>query len=332
MSASAEQRRRRAEKVSATLALTEKGLSADEVAKALGIPRLTVWSYRNDPDGEKAREYARRRRGVCETCGAETSDPRIKRCAACAPRRGPSVSWTRERVVEAMRAWTLTYGEPPSFRDWTSGGSDTARYRRLKRSGLIASAKTVAEVFGSWNAALEAAGYRPRLPGGQRRPDRRTHCSYGHPLVGENLYLDRHGGRRCRICKKYNQRAHTIRAEARRRGIIVAAPERPPPGLPPEPPPGAHRPGRPWTQEEVVEAIRRFAAEHGRRPKSTDWARPKAERGDYPHISSVARTRHHPNCPFDSWSDAIVAAGFPRPHHSGPKPWLRKKPNEGGSK
>lgn len=29
---------------------------------------------------------------------------------------------------------------------------------------------------------------------------RKTHCKRGHPLLGENLYLPKVGGRRCRIC------------------------------------------------------------------------------------------------------------------------------------
>lgn len=31
--------------------------------------------------------------------------------------------------------------------------------------------------------------------------NRKTHCSKGHPLSGENLYPRTDGGRRCRICK-----------------------------------------------------------------------------------------------------------------------------------
>lgn len=31
---------------------------------------------------------------------------------------------------------------------------------------------------------------------------RKTHCPQGHPLSGENLYVDPRGGRRCRTCRK----------------------------------------------------------------------------------------------------------------------------------
>lgn len=29
----------------------------------------------------------------------------------------------------------------------------------------------------------------------------KTHCPYGHPYAGENLYVDPQGNRRCRACK-----------------------------------------------------------------------------------------------------------------------------------
>lgn len=32
----------------------------------------------------------------------------------------------------------------------------------------------------------------------------KTHCKHGHPLTGENLYIDGSGFRRCRVCIKDN--------------------------------------------------------------------------------------------------------------------------------
>lgn len=41
---------------------------------------------------------------------------------------------------------------------------------------------------------------------------RKTHCSLGHPLSGENLYLDSKGGRECKTCRNARCRAryHTL--------------------------------------------------------------------------------------------------------------------------
>ena len=33
---------------------------------------------------------------------------------------------------------------------------------------------------------------------------RKTHCIYGHPFSGSNLYIYANGGRRCKICNKNN--------------------------------------------------------------------------------------------------------------------------------
>lgn len=69
-----------------------------------------------------------------------------------------------------------------------------------------------------------------------------------------------------------------------------------------------------WTAERVINAIQRFAALHGRPPRSRDWLRADRANG-YPVMSSVYVNSASPNAPFPSWADAIEAAGFPRPRH-----------------
>lgn len=63
-----------------------------------------------------------------------------------------------------------------------------------------------------------------------------------------------------------------------------------------------------WTAEAVVAAMRRWADAHdGRPPTADDWH----HAGDgYPSASTVYS---HGGSPFGSWSDALEAAGFPRP-------------------
>lgn len=75
-----------------------------------------------------------------------------------------------------------------------------------------------------------------------------------------------------------------------------------------------------WTREAVIEAIQAFAREHGRPPLATEWLAPMPYRGtQYPPASAVysyASKRgggKRVNHPFESWADAIEAAGFPRP-------------------
>lgn len=69
-----------------------------------------------------------------------------------------------------------------------------------------------------------------------------------------------------------------------------------------------------WTKELIIDAIKRFAEIHGRRPSSSEWlsVREKHKRlgrnsdERYPYAATVL---YH----FGSWADAIEAAGFERP-------------------
>jgi hypothetical protein len=68
-------------------------------------------------------------------------------------------------VLEAMREWTRRYGDVPTMADW-----DPARARRLRQDWRIAryhqgdwpSVRTVLHHFGSFGAAIDAAGFVPR--------------------------------------------------------------------------------------------------------------------------------------------------------------------------
>lgn len=112
----------------------------------------------------------------CVDCGAPLngSDSRgvHSRCCRCAAavRR----IWTRDSVIAAIHRWSDLYGQPPAAGDWNlslarSRGWDIA-VRRF-RDGRWPCSSTVCEVFGSWNAAIAAAGFEPRRVG-QRGPDR----------------------------------------------------------------------------------------------------------------------------------------------------------------
>jgi hypothetical protein len=137
-------------------------------------------------------------------------------------------------VIEAIRAWVLTFGEPPAISDWGGGGhartpERITRYRRLHAgfrrnaaAGRIPSAKTVTDKFGSWNAAIEAAGFTPRSSSGASRP-LRTHCIRGHEYTPENTRLDKRGARKCRRCQRIHHENFTARRKAKKMGVILAA-------------------------------------------------------------------------------------------------------------
>jgi hypothetical protein len=120
---------------------------------------LDAW----DPTGEKARAVKARYQGVCRGCGAYTQPRNGKgdaysHCKACHP-GAIERRWTRQRVLGAMLEWRARYGRWPSSYDWSAtharrrGGEALARLA----DGDWPSASVVADVFGRWVAAHEAA-------------------------------------------------------------------------------------------------------------------------------------------------------------------------------
>lgn len=69
--------------------------------------------------------------------------------------------WTKEKIVDSIKAWADEHGRPPGTRDWRRAGDD-----HLSSTG-------VAYHFGSWGNAIEAAGF-PRPKRGRTRRAKRT--------------------------------------------------------------------------------------------------------------------------------------------------------------
>jgi hypothetical protein len=70
-------------------------------------------------------------------------------------------------IVAAMQVWAEEYGEPPAVPDWAAALArdlgDEERARRYEAmTDVWPSHSTVFREFGSWNAAVEAAGFTPR--------------------------------------------------------------------------------------------------------------------------------------------------------------------------
>ncbi len=77
--------------------------------------------------------------------------------------------------------------------------------------------------------------------------------------------------------------------------------------------------GARWTDEDILDAIRHWATEHGQPPTANHW---RNRHNGYPSLSVV--TGH-----FGSWATAIERAGFPRPvrglHRQGQAPKAPEK-------
>jgi AraC-like DNA-binding protein len=144
-----------------------EGLSVAEIADRLGRSPATVKAYFYDPTGEKARAVKARYVGVCRGCGGYTQPRNGKGdayayCKACHP-GAIQPRWTRERVLEAMRAWQARYGRLPSSYDWSRTHARRRGGPALERlsEGDWPPASVVSDVCGDWpQARADAAAAR----------------------------------------------------------------------------------------------------------------------------------------------------------------------------
>lgn len=86
-------------------------------------------------------------------------------------------AWTPERVVAAVRSWAQEFGQPPTSTEWEIGKPEKYAEAALAKARLwhekaarfasdtYPSNDTVRRLFGSFNAALAAAGFEPRPVG-----------------------------------------------------------------------------------------------------------------------------------------------------------------------
>jgi hypothetical protein len=84
-------------------------------------------------------------------------------------RKVPPGTWNAQRVIAALQDWVKEFGQPPRTHEWKSPRErhhGLGRARRWARAyPRWPSATTVAHYFGSWEAAIEAAGVRERWLG-----------------------------------------------------------------------------------------------------------------------------------------------------------------------
>jgi len=151
-----------------------EGLALGEIAERLGLAVSTVRAYHRDPEGERDRRNRERYRGECGACGRPTSGGNgydaPGYCARCA--RDRRRVWTRERIVAAVREWRELTGSAPTVPDWSpahasAGHPGAARF--AAEPGRWPSAAALRVHFGSFRAAVEAAGVVPARHGVRQR-------------------------------------------------------------------------------------------------------------------------------------------------------------------
>lgn len=108
--------------------------------------------------------------GTCLDCGSATYSGDAtppQRCKHCAP--GQRRIWTKETVVRAIQAWTRETGTPPTAVDWNAAQAVARRHpekaEKFHDDDAWPNTASVQAVFGSWSAALGAAGVAPLAQG-----------------------------------------------------------------------------------------------------------------------------------------------------------------------
>lgn len=159
----------REEREASAMRLRANGLLFREIAQELGcstgeVTRL-LHPEKRERDRQQTNAAKHRRRGTCERCGGETKysgkggEGVSRVCIKCAP--DEYRKWDEAAIISAMRRWEATHGRQPVSRDWLISSPDNFGYPDVT---------VVQNVFGSWNAGIEAAGYEP-LPTGHRTPE-----------------------------------------------------------------------------------------------------------------------------------------------------------------
>jgi hypothetical protein len=256
--------RERSERIADAQRLARAGMTSQAIGNAIGVAARTVRAYLNA--------------GHCRECGAFVVTAGA-RCPSCAARHGRPPERSREEVVDAIRAWAGETGRPPTQAQWRPTAD--ARSRWAREYPRWPSYMTVTTLFGTWRAALEEAGHRAnrriwtrpeilaaleRWMSDHGRPPRQSELTYASAGMPTMNTIRRHFG-------SYAAALEAAGAEPRRRH---------------------------WTRGEILAAMERWRAEHGRLPTSTEWSRSGP---DHPHATTVRQR-------FGSWARAAsVAAG-----------------------
>ncbi len=139
-----------------------EGMTIRAIATEVGYSRQYVSDLLNDPDRLKLNARRASYAGVCEMCGAATDgsngpESAPRHCISCAP--VASRIWTHETILEAISVFVTENGRKPYSTDWLVSPLDPR----------FPYAPTVLRRFGTWNAAMQAAGLPTEAAGHYKR-------------------------------------------------------------------------------------------------------------------------------------------------------------------
>jgi hypothetical protein len=178
----------RDEKVAKAQMLRDQGVSVHGIADRMGAKYRTVFAWLNDPDLSKQRARRERYGKPCADCGKVTDGSNGRAaapdyCQDCRRERDHERSCAE--IIAAIQRFAKRYGRPPRAPDFSPCdarrlGHDW-RAERYYADGDYVATNTVLGVFGSWGAAIEAAGFP--------RPAVGTYPRKGQPLAQRGAHL-----------------------------------------------------------------------------------------------------------------------------------------------
>lgn len=132
------------ERVQDTERLSRQGKPIKEIAEIIGVSTTTVRLYLNAKP--------------CPSCGGPVISPHSFRCRECAIANLPTTSWTKEEILTRIHEWNIQHGQPPAADEWGGNPSKMGESQWIRESPHWPPTSAVQIVFGSWTAALVAAG------------------------------------------------------------------------------------------------------------------------------------------------------------------------------
>lgn len=174
----------RAENVAEARRLRAEGLSYQEIADRMSRKYKTVWTWLNDPELAEQRRRRAVYAGACVDCGKATDGSRgyraPERCRRCAAVH--NTKWGKAGVVAAIHRFAERYGRPPTSTDFSPSCARHLghewRSARFHSDGDYPYSHTVVYTFGTWNAAIIAAGFEPPGPGLYKRQPGAVRAAY----------------------------------------------------------------------------------------------------------------------------------------------------------
>ena len=126
--------------------LRAKGNTYESIAYKLGVSLTAAYGLVN-PDKYKdclERNRLRRRSLKCPQCD-KTMQFASTTCKSC------QKIWDKDKIIAAIKMYFSENGKTPTAKCWRKSGT-----------GVYPTSATVHSTFGSWNAAIEAAGFETR--------------------------------------------------------------------------------------------------------------------------------------------------------------------------